>query len=163
MVTFTGGILTGLARAAPVSTTFSVKGFEYAFTSTVGSFAGSALAPQDVGTWDTRVVHDPLGSAPTVAITGGIFAMKTRNVSTWSSDSVRGSYTGGTITVLDPGSGCTNQRYRVLGSLGSVATNTTAGGSGSFDVVLTHHRTSVFGACLTYSATVVGAVTFSYA
>jgi hypothetical protein len=158
-----GGILSGLARAAPVSTTFSVRGFEYAFTSTVGSFAGSALAPQDVGAWDTRVVHDPLGSAPTVAITGGSFAMKTRNVSTWAGDSVSGAYTGGAITVLDPGSGCTNQRYRVLGSLGSVATNTTVGGSGSFDVVLTHHRTSVFGPCVTYRATVAGAVSFSYA
>jgi hypothetical protein len=150
------------AIAAPASTTFAVRGFEYAFTSTVGQFAGSAVGAADVGAWDTRVIHDPLGSAGTVAITGGTFSMRTKSLSSWASDFVTGQYTGGTISVVDPGANCTNQRYRVVGTLGNVATSTTVGGAGSFDVILTHHRRLLFGSCITYSATVTGGVSFSY-
>ena len=155
--------VSGAATAAPLSSTFTVRGFEYAFTSTVGSFAGSGFAQQDVAVWETRVVHAPLGSGATVAITGGTFSMTTRSLASWATDFVRGEYTGGTITVLDAGANCTNQRYRVEGSLGNVTTSTTTGGTGSFEVILIHYRTSLFGTCITYSATVGGSVSFSYA
>jgi hypothetical protein len=50
----------------------------------------------------------------------------------------------------------------VKGKLGGVQTKQTRGGSGVFDVVLTHYRKSVLGHCLTYGATVRGTASFTY-
>jgi hypothetical protein len=150
------------AAARPVSTTFTVVGNEYAFTQTVGSFAGHATGNAgDTGLWNARVEHDPLGSQPTY-INGGSFAMTT--VRGFSADYVTGDFVhhGGHITVLDPGAGCTNQRYLVAGRLEHVATSTTAGGTGMFSATLTHYRYSLFGHCLIYNARVVGGVSFVY-
>jgi hypothetical protein len=72
------------------------------------------------------------------------------------------AYHGGRITTIDPGAGCTNQRYRVTGTLENVATTTTSGGSGNFAVTLTHYRYSLFGHCVIYKARVAGTVSFSY-
>ena len=58
--------------------------------------------------------------------------------------------------------GCTNETFAVTLSLIDVATNSTAGGTGSFVGQLTHHRTIIFGACRTYFATISGVVTLSY-
>ena len=53
------------ASAAPASTTFFISGNEYAFTSTVGSFAGTGHGNAgDRAVWNTSVQHDPLGSVP---------------------------------------------------------------------------------------------------
>jgi hypothetical protein len=152
-----------VASAAPASTTFAVRGHEYAFTPTVGFFAGTARGNEgDAAVWNTYVEHDPLGSTPTY-ITGGSFAMATRSPS-GTFDHVRGSFVdhGGTITTIDPGANCTNQHYRVTGALQDVATSTTAGGTGNVDVILTHYRTRIFGRCIAYRATVVGTATFAY-
>ena len=130
--------LAGTASAAPVSTSFSVVGYEYAFTQTVGSFAGSATGNAgDHGAWNARVEHDPLGSMPTYI-------------------------NGGTITILDPGANCTNQRFLVAGRLQHVETSTTSGGTGLFSVTLTHYRYSLLGHCVIYAARVVGRVSFVY-
>jgi hypothetical protein len=156
-------VAAGGATAAPPSTSFAIAGYEYAFTSTVGSFAGTARGNAgDVAAWNARVVHDPLGSTPTY-INGGSFEMTTRSLS-GHLDFVTGDfvYHGGTITVLDPGTGCTNQRYLVAGALENAATTTTSGGTGNFSVVLTHYRFSFFGQCLIYKARVAGVVSFSY-
>jgi hypothetical protein len=150
------------ASAAPASASFTIVGYEYAFTSTVGSFAGSGSGNVgETALWNATVQHDPLGSTPTY-VNGGSFAMTT--ASTSHVDYVNGTfaYHGGTITTLDSGSGCTNQRYLVTGTLQNVTTSTTAGGSGSFAVTLTHYRYSLFGTCLIYKARVAGTVTFSY-
>jgi hypothetical protein len=72
------------------------------------------------------------------------------------------AYHGGTITTIDPGAGCTNQRYRVTGTLENVATTTSSGGSGNFAVTLTHYRYSLFGHCVIYKARVAGTVSFTY-
>jgi hypothetical protein len=72
------------------------------------------------------------------------------------------AYHGGTITTLDPGSGCTNQRYLVTGTLQNVATTTSSGGSGSVEVTLTHYRYSLFGTCIIYKARVSGTVNLTY-
>ena len=152
------------AAAAPASTTFVVTGLEYAFTPTVGFFAGSAAGnPGERGAWNTNVEHDRLGSQPPIYVTGGSFWMATRS-SALSYDWVSGTFVnhGGTITTLDPGTGCTNQRYRVTGSLENVRTSTTTDGNGTFAVTLTHRRVPVLGRCITYSATVVGSVSFVY-
>lgn len=151
------------APAAPGSTTFAIRGFEYAFTQTVGVFAGVGNGNAgDSAAWNTRVVHDPLGSKPTY-INGGSFEMATRGPN-GRLDFVRGSYVrhGGAITTLDRGANCTNQRFRVAGALEHVATSNTFGGTGAFSAVLTHHRARIFGRCIIYSATVAGGVAFVY-
>jgi len=150
------------ASAAPASTAFTIAGNEYAFTSTVGSFAGAGLGNKgDRALWNTSVQHDPLGSVPT-HITGGSFQMATFSP-TGHTDSVTGTFmNGGTITTLDPGLNCTNQRFQVTGALQDVSTNTTSGGSGTFSAVLTHYRISLFGHCVIYNARIAGMVSFTY-
>jgi hypothetical protein len=155
--------LPAAAPAAPGSTTFAVRGVEYAFTRTVGVFAGiGSGAAGDSAAWNTDVRHDPLGSVPTY-INGGSFTMVTTGPDD-RLDFVRGSYVhhGGRITTLEPGANCTNQRYRVAGAIQHVATSDTVGGTGAFSAVLTHHRRRIFGRCITYSATVAGSATFTY-
>ena len=156
-------ILCAAAAAAPPSTSFTIVGYEYAFTSTVGSFAGAATGnASDTATWNATVSHDRLGSTPTY-INGGSLAIATANTS-GHLDYVTGTfaYHGGTITTLDPGAGCTNQRYLVTGQLQNVATSTTSGGMGTFSVVLTHYRYSFLGYCIIYKARVSGTASFTY-
>jgi hypothetical protein len=151
------------ASAAPASTSFSIVGYEYAFTQTVGNFAGTGVGNAgDRAWWNTSVQHDQLGSSPTY-VNGGSFEMVTRSPS-GSFDTVTGSfvYHGGMIENIDPGLKCTNQQYTVTGKLQDVATTTTSRGSGEFDAVLTHYRYSLFGHCVIYKARVVGSVSFVY-
>ena len=151
------------ASAAPASTVFAIAGNEYAFTSTVGSFAGTGHGNRgDHAFWNTSVQHDPLGSNPTY-VNGGSFQMATSSP-TGHVDSVSGTfvYHGGTITTLSTGPNCTNQRFLVTGTLKDVATTTSSGGSGNFSVVLTHYRISLFGRCFIYNARVAGTVSFTY-
>jgi hypothetical protein len=155
--------LPAAAPASPGSTTFAIRGLEYAFTQTVGVFAGIGSGnARDSAAWNTDVRHDPLGSEPTY-INGGSFEMATTGPED-RLDFVTGSYVhhGGTITTLDPGANCTNQRFRVAGAIEHVATSDTSGGTGAFSAVLTHHRVRIFGRCITYSATVAGSATFTY-
>ena len=152
------------AAAAPASTSFAVRGFEYAFTPDVGFFAGSAVGNAgDRGAWNTYVEHDRLGSTPPIYVNGGSFWMATRSPA-GTYDWVSGTFVhhGGTITTIDPGANCTNERYLVTGALENVTTSTTAGGTGSFSVTLTHYRALLFSRCITYSASVVGTVSFVY-
>ncbi len=158
-----GLALTSAVSAAPASTSFTIVGYEYAFTSTVGSFAGSGTGNAgDKAAWNATVDHDPLGSTPTY-ITGGSVAMTTASAS-GHLDYVTGAlaYHGGTITTLNPGPNCTNQQYLVTGALQDVATSSTSGGSGTFTVTLTHYRYTLFGHCLIYKAGVTGIVSFTY-
>ena len=156
--------LPSAAAAAPASTSFAITGYEYAFTQTVGSFAGTGSGNAgEAAVWNATVQHDPLGSTPTY-VNGGAFHFGTLNPATGHVDYVTGSigYHSGTITTLNPGASCTNQQYLVTGALENVSTSTTTGGSGSFRVTLTHHRYSIFGHCIIYKASVKGGVTFSY-
>lgn len=163
LIVFAALVVPTAASARPTSTTFAVVGYEYAFTQTVGSFAGPATGNAgDTGLWNATVQHDPLGSMPTY-INGGTFAMTTVG-SGAHLDFVDGDFVhhGGTITTLDRGLNCTNQRFLVAGALHNVSTRTTSGGNGNFSVVLTHYRHSILGHCLIYKARVVGTVGFSY-
>jgi len=151
------------ASAAPGSTNFGVSLGEYAFTSTVGCFAGHGSGNAgDSAVVDTCIEHDSLGSQPTY-ITGGWFAMTTRSPS-GAIDYVSGSYVyhGGTITTINPGPNCTNQQYGISGALDHVATSSTSGGTGTFAGTLTHYRAWIFGRCVTYWARVQAGVTFVY-
>jgi hypothetical protein len=68
--------LPAAASSTPASTSFKIVGYEYAFTSTVGSFAGNGSGDAG-GTayWNATVKHDQLGSDPTY-VNGGSFAMR---------------------------------------------------------------------------------------
>jgi hypothetical protein len=155
--------IVGDAAAAPASTNFMVIGYEYAFTSTLGCFAGAASGNAgDRGSWTACVQHDPLGSSPTY-VNGGKLVMATSS-SSGVPDAVSGSfvYHGGKITTINSGPNCTDQQYLVTGALQDVATTTTSSGSGTFSIVLTHYRASLFGHCIIYKARVSGAASFSY-
>jgi hypothetical protein len=80
----------------------------------------------------------------------------------WTTDRATGVVAGGSVQKTSGFTGCTNEKFAVAVSLTDVATKTTAGGTGTFGGQLTHHRTSIFGACVTYGATVTGIVTLSY-
>ena len=151
------------ASSAPPSTSFKIVGYEYAFTSTVGSFAGSGSGDTG-GTayWNAIVKHDRLGSVPTY-VNGGSFAMTTRGPGN-KVDAVVGTFAhhGGKITTLDPGANCMNQKYQVVDTLKSVSTPTTSNGSGNFTVTLTHYRHRLLGRCIAYKARVSGKVSFTY-
>ena len=155
--------LPGSGVAAPASTSFTITGYEYAFTQTAGSFAGPGVGNMgDMIGWNALVEHDPLGSSPTY-VNGGFFEIVSHSPD-GSFDAVLGSivYHSGTITTLDTGAGCTNQQYLVTGGLNDVTTTTTTSGTGTFKVTLTHYRVSVFGRCLIYKARVNGTVSIMY-
>src|SRR5436305_3717815 len=103
--------LPAAASSAPASTSFKIVGYEYAFTSTVGSFAGNGSGDAG-GTayWNATVKHDRLGSDPTY-VNGGAFAMTVRAPGN-SVDAVVGTFPHheGKITTLDRGANCTNQK-----------------------------------------------------
>lgn len=155
--------LPAAASSAPVSTSFKIVGYEYAFTSTVGSFAGNGTGDAG-GTayWTVTVKHDRLGSNPTY-VNGGPFAMTIRGPGS-SVDAVVGTFThhGGKITTLDRGTNCTNQKYLVADTLKAVSTPTTSNGAGNFRVTLTHYRHRLLGRCVAYKARVSGTVSFTY-
>jgi hypothetical protein len=155
--------LPAAASSAPASTTFKIVGYEYAFTSTVGSFAGSGSGNAGgAAYWNATVRHDRLGSDPTY-VNGGSFAMTVRGPGS-SVDAVVGTFThhGGNITTLDHGANCTNQKYVVADTLRAVSTPTTANGAGNFRVTLTHYRQRLLGRCVAYRARVSGTVSFTY-
>jgi hypothetical protein len=156
-------MLSSGASSAPTSTSFTIVGYEYAFTSTVGSFAGTGAGDAaERAAWNATVDHERLASTPTY-INGGSFAMATLSENRHL-DYVTGTfaYHGGTIMTLNPGSSCTNQQYLVRGILEDVATTSTSDGSAAFVVTLTHHRYPLFGHCVIYKASVRGTVSFTY-
>ena len=151
------------ASSPPISTSFKIVGYEYAFTSTVGSFAGTGSGNAGgAAYWNATVKHDRLGSDPTY-VNGGFFAMTIRGPGS-SVDAVVGTFTshGGKITTLDRGANCTNQKYLVADALKAVSTPTTSNGSGNFSVTLTHYRHRLLGRCIAYKARVSGMVSFTY-
>jgi len=138
-----GLICLGVAASAAAGATYNehLVGAEIPpISSTLGTFAGVATGQMPMA-WQARIVHDPLGSATTVRITGGAFSMRP---SPWRK--LVGKVTGGSVSVVDRGSGCRNQTYRVKATLTI----------GSFDGMLTHHRRVLLGNCLIYSASIAG-------
>lgn len=147
--------------AASASTTYTdtASGYEYYATSTEGRFAGSATGPLP-GYWNAVVDHTPL--SPNATVTGGSVDLAT--TVNGSPAVVEGTVTpGGTVTRLNPGAtGCVDQYYAVDLSLGSVGVNSPGSGTGGFGGTLIHHRDSVFGYCVTYSATISGTLTLTF-
>jgi hypothetical protein len=143
--------LLGAGSASAAATqTYALRGAEYRFSSTVGSFAGSAREGRSVGTFDAVVTHTVL--APNATITpGGSFSLITGD------GRVSGSFTGGSITQLDGFTGCQDQHYAVRGDLST--TGSTTGRSGEFRSTLTHHRAQLGTHCVSYFASITGTAT----
>jgi hypothetical protein len=152
----------GTANAATTATatTYSdyATGAEYYATSTEGRFAGTASGALP-GAWEAVVDHTPL--SPNATVTGGSVALTTavNYVPTY----VYGQVTGGSVTRENPGAtGCVDQYYAVDLVISNVTANGSGSGYGSFAGTLVHHRHSVYGYCLTYSATISGSLSLTF-
>jgi hypothetical protein len=145
------------ATLAAVSSSYAIRGFEVAATSTVGTFVGTASGTDgDSAAWRAVVEHTPLTTQ--ASVTGGNAQLVTSDGTT-----VRGSFTGGKVKQLTGLTGCENQTYKVVGRLSDVRRSDTGEmGSGTFEAKLTHHRASILGRCIVYSATVRGTLSLSF-
>jgi hypothetical protein len=141
-----------VAAFASTNVVYGVSGAEYFATTTVGSFAGVAVASDDFGAWRASVVHTalPTSVGGSAAITSGSFTLDGR------ARDLTGRFVSGWVTLLTTSS-CGQQTFWVAGPL-----SLTSGGGGTADFasLLTHYRFSLFGRCFTYGATVKGTVTF---
>jgi hypothetical protein len=164
-ITFIGVAMLALAApaAALAAQTYSdtVSGHEYYYTSTDGKFAGSASGALP-GSWNADVQHTKLclSCTPTATITGGSFSIATTLGAIPTL--ITGKFTGGTVQVINKGANCTNQTFAVNGILGSVGPWYTGHGSGNFRTTLTHYRTSILGRCISYAASVKGALSLTF-
>src|SRR5437763_10430963 len=139
LLALTAAAAPAAALSPPVSTSFKIDGYEYAFTSTVGSFAGKGVGDAGgTGYWNATVKHDRLGSDPTY-VNGGSFAMTSRGPDS-SVDAVVGTFThhAGKTTTLDPGANCTNQKYLVADTLKAATTTKSSDGSGNIMMPMKH-------------------------
>jgi hypothetical protein len=138
----------------------TISGYEYAFTSTDGKFAGTASGALP-GSWNADVQHTQLclSCTPTATITGGSFSLAT--VHNRVPALVSGAFVGGTVQVTNVGANCSNQTFAVNGILGHVGWWSSGSGSGVFRATLTHYRHSILGRCITYGASVRGTLSLS--
>jgi len=133
------------AGAASVTYSASVAGAEVPpISSILGTFAGVTSRPLGA-TWRVQISHDPLASGPTVAVTGGRYSF------VGVSGLLSGRVTGGSVSVVDRGAHCGDQRYRVALELEH----------GHFEGTLVHHRQSILRRCVLYAATVSGSVSLA--
>jgi hypothetical protein len=144
------------ATTSGVSSAYTVAGIETSIpTNNTSTFAGSALGSSlDTALWRASVVHDPLsgcpfGSGTSCTITGGSFSLTSS-----SGAQISGAFVGGTITPVAQQAPCGKQVFAVTGTLD------TTSGLAAFAATLTHYRALLFGTCITYFATITGAVQF---
>jgi hypothetical protein len=129
-----------------------VRGIEIVPQDTQGTFSGYTTGYL-TGGWLATVDHTPL--QPNATITGGSFTLITRQGG--FDHPLTARFTTGTITNTNSGSNCTNQTFRVSGTLAHLDRYR----SGRFSVTLTHYRHSILGSCIDYFATVKGILTLS--
>jgi hypothetical protein len=149
-----GAALTVLAAPASAQsqvTYYSLAGVEIAATSTQGTFVGLAISPNDVGTWQAVVVHEPLDD--TAQITGGAFAIEGQ------ARNLQGLISDGDIVRLS--GSCRKETFHVTGHVILFQDDFPTGEFGDFDVTLTHYGRRVFGGCITFFATIEGEITFT--
>ena len=155
-----------LALAAPAAAlgtqTYidTTRGVEYYFTSIDGRFTGTASGSLP-GAWKANVQHTKLclSCTPTATISRGSMQVATSLHGTPSL--VKGSFTRGTVQVVNKGANCTNQTFAVHGILGSVGPGG-GPGTGTFNATLTHHRRSILGTCVIYAATITGTINLAF-
>ena len=150
-------VVPGTVQAATVSDTYTIRGAEYYATSTQGRFAGTASGNTgDSATWQATVNHTPL--TDTATITGGSARLATSRLVV-----VRGTFSGGDVTLINRAPGCGTETYAVNGTLEDVTrSDSSAVGTGDFSATLTHYRASLFGTCRTISATVRGTISLDF-
>jgi len=149
----------GIGPASAIAATTSsdsISGLEYAATPAQGRFVGIASGALP-GAWSATVDHTPLGTS--AAITGGDFDLVTRLGGTLTA--VTGDFTRGTVRQLSGFTGCASQRYAVYGVLGDVGSGSAGRGTGTFAATLTHYRTTIFGQCVTYAASISGSLSLA--
>jgi hypothetical protein len=154
--------LAGSAAAGGSATSSStLSGYEYAFTSTNGKFAGTSAGALR-GPWQAEVKHTALclSCTPTAKIDDGGF--KLASIHNGRPAVATGPFVGGTIRVTNSGAGCTNQAFAVNGVLAGVGWGSRGNGTGTLTVTLTHYRHRVVGKCVTYGAAVRGALSLSF-
>jgi hypothetical protein len=144
-------LIPGSAMAATTASySATIKGVEYSATPTVGKFVGRARGDLP-GVWEVVVEHEPLGSDD-VQIEGGTFAI-------YSDLTVTGTFADGSIIPRPVPTWCADELFDIRGEL-----EPDGGGTGSFDVVLTHFRARIgSSSCVTIGATIAGTVTVELA
>lgn len=141
-----GASVSATAASATTTRVDALTGTEVVPVSSVrGTFVGVATGELPA-VWHAQIVHRPLATGTTVSVTGGSFS-----ILSLTGRRLTGTVTGGSVTVTDRGSRCTNQTYHVVATLSI----------GSFDGTLTHHRRSILGRCVVYSASIVGRGVFA--
>jgi hypothetical protein len=140
-------VLQPAAALASTSVTYGVRGAEVYATATRGVFVGVSWTADDGGTWRAVVDHTPFDAQRNAVIVGGSFSMDglKRDAS--------GTFTSGQVTLTAADPGCGRETFGVVGAM-----DLAGGGTGDFNAALTHYRTSIFGRCITYAATVNGSV-----
>jgi len=99
-----------------------------------------------------KVAGDLSADHTSARITGGTFSYDGQ------ARDIEGTFIdGGSLTLTGALPGCSKQTFAVNGTL----ILTSPAGSGSFSATLTHFRKLIFGRCITYAATVKGAVAFT--
>ncbi|MDQ6791295.1 MAG: hypothetical protein M3075_11700 [Candidatus Dormibacteraeota bacterium] len=164
--------LIGATPAAAETHRSIVSGVEFYATSTQGRFAGTAQG-QDAnglsGAWSIVVDHTTLdgcryANQTCARVTGGSFSLAVTDPLEVVSGDFNWWGSAGQpdkIVLVDPGRKCTNQIFWITDGLHAVGTSSRHG-TGSFTAYLTHYRHSIFGQCLTYSATVQGTVVLDF-
>ena len=137
----------------------NMGGIEVYATNTHGVFTGTASGSLP-GAWSVSVFHTPLAGYPEHAyITGGSFDV----VSGLTVVSGSFNYYSGTVRQIAGLRGCTNQVYEVNGALTNVGQlGDSHIGTGNFFAHLTHYRTSIFGHCVIYGASISGTVSLNF-
>ena len=140
------GLVIALSSVASAQgVTYQVSGIQTNVATNFSEFAGVGSSNDgDVAAWAADI--ERLGLT---VITGGVFHLQ------GVLRDLVGEFTGGTITAL-PGGTCRMEKFAVTGDL-----SLDGGGSGNFDVILTHYGIRIGGQCFLYFATVEGTVTFT--
>jgi hypothetical protein len=140
-------VLQPVTALGATTVTYGVSGAEVYATATRGVFVGVGWAADDYATWKAVVDHTPFDADRNAVITGGSFSLDGLK------RDATGTFTSGSVTLTWAAPGCGNETFSVVGSFAIAG-----GGDGDFKATLKHYRTSIWGRCVTYAATVSGSV-----
>lgn len=140
-----------------VSLSYEIAGIELPSTATTAYFVGSAVGENaEDAAWSATIQHTAL--SPNATITGGTFSLTILHVP----ETLTGEVAGGSITLASAEPRCGSQTYDVVGTLKNITSDTEdptlTTSNGAFQAVLTHYRTRIGRSCVTYFATIVGAL-----
>ena len=166
-VVVAASLLLSLVVAPSVSATsdvaasdvYAIGGYEVWPTPYVATFLGTTRdAAGSWGGWRASIEHSGVIS-PSGWISGGSAELILADTST-----IRATVAGGSVTlVAGSETECAAMTHQVVGSLVDVIRGgRSTVGTGTLTATLVHHRTWLFGRCLTYSASVDGTITLTF-